>query len=70
MSRPHSSYPIGQFEFNFFFFVLKEMNTTDTEIDLTNLESNALYRILVYARGVHGTSLPSSMLLINTTEKG
>lgn len=53
-----------------FCFVEQEMNTTDTEIDLTNLESNALYRIMIHARNIHGTSLPSSMLLINTTEKG
>lgn len=48
---------------------LQEVNTTDNDIELTNLESNALYRILVYARNSHGTSLPSSMLLINTTEQ-
>lgn len=65
-----SNHPIVAMNIESFNFVLKEINTTDTEIDLTNLESNALYRILVYARGVHGTSLPSSMLLINTTEKG
>lgn len=47
-----------------------EVNTTDTDIELTNLESNALYRILVYSRNIHGTSLPSSMLLINTTDNG
>lgn len=44
-----------------------EVNTTNTDIELTNLESNALYRILVFARNDNGTSLPSSMLLINTT---
>lgn len=51
-------------------FAQQEVNTTDNDIELTNLESNALYRILVFARNSHGTSLPSSMLLINTTEKG
>lgn len=43
------------------------MNTTDTAIDLENLEPHSLYRISVVARGVHGSSLPSAMLLINTT---
>lgn len=44
-----------------------EMNTTNTDIDLNNLEPNALYRVLVTARGPYGSSLPSSMLLINTS---
>uniref|UniRef100_A0A6B2EFR4 Putative receptor mediating netrin-dependent axon guidance n=1 Tax=Phlebotomus kandelakii TaxID=1109342 RepID=A0A6B2EFR4_9DIPT len=44
-----------------------ELNTTETDVDLMNLESSALYRILVVARGVHGVSLPSAMLLINTS---
>lgn len=56
--------------FEQFFFDPQETKTTDTEIDLTNLESNALYRIIVLSRNEHGTSLPSSILLINTTEKG
>ncbi|XP_037951206.1 Ig-like and fibronectin type-III domain-containing protein 1, partial [Teleopsis dalmanni] len=46
-----------------------ELTTNETSIDLTNLEPHALYRIMVVARGKFGTSLPSSMLLINTTEK-
>jgi hypothetical protein len=44
-----------------------EMPSTDTEIDLNNLEKNTLYRIMVIARGKFGNSLPSSMLLINTS---
>ncbi|XP_062560024.1 Ig-like and fibronectin type-III domain-containing protein 1 [Armigeres subalbatus] len=44
-----------------------EINTTETDIELNNLEPKALYRITVIARGSHGTSLPSSMLLINTS---
>lgn len=50
--------------------VFQEVNTTDNDIELTNLESNALYRVLVFARNEHGTSLPSAMLLINTTDNG
>lgn len=46
------------------------MNTTDNDIELTNLDSDALYRVLVFARNEHGTSLPSAMLLINTTDNG
>ncbi|KAL7051028.1 hypothetical protein ACKWTF_004301 [Chironomus riparius] len=44
-----------------------EIATTDTEIELTNLEAKTLYRIMVIARGTYGNSLPSSMLLINTS---
>ncbi|EDW26268.1 GL24598 [Drosophila persimilis] len=44
-----------------------ELTTNETSIDLTNLESNALYRITVVTRGKFGTSLPASMLLLNTT---
>lgn len=53
-----------------YIYILQEINTTDTEIELTNLEPNAVYRVTVVARGVHGTSLPSSMLLIDTSENG
>ncbi|XP_058124562.1 Ig-like and fibronectin type-III domain-containing protein 1 [Anopheles ziemanni] len=44
-----------------------ELNTTETDIELKDLEPKALYRITVVSRGEHGTSLPSSMLLINTS---
>jgi hypothetical protein len=45
-----------------------EVSTTETEIELSNLEANTLYRIMVIARGTNGNSLPSSMLLINTSK--
>lgn len=44
-----------------------ESSTDDTEIELANLVPNTLYRIMVIARGDFGNSLPSSMLLINTS---
>lgn len=44
-----------------------EINTTDTDIDLNDLNQNSLYRIAVISRGKYGNSLPSAMLLINTT---
>ncbi|XP_052873386.1 Ig-like and fibronectin type-III domain-containing protein 1 [Anopheles cruzii] len=44
-----------------------ELNTTETDIELKELEPRALYRITVVARGEYGLSLPSSMLLINTS---
>lgn len=45
-----------------------ETPSSDTEIDLNNLDVNTLYRIMVIARGAFGNSLPSSMLLINTSK--
>ncbi|XP_018795157.1 PREDICTED: Ig-like and fibronectin type-III domain-containing protein 2 isoform X1 [Bactrocera latifrons] len=45
-----------------------ELTTNETSIALTNLEPHALYRIMVVTRGRYGTALPSSMLLINTTD--
>lgn len=45
-----------------------EINTTDTEIELKDLDRMAIYRIMVIARGVHGQSLPSSMLLVNISQ--
>ncbi|XP_034111306.1 Ig-like and fibronectin type-III domain-containing protein 2 isoform X1 [Drosophila albomicans] len=44
-----------------------ELTTNETSIDLTNLDENTLYRITVVARGKFGTSLPASMLLLNTS---
>ena len=45
-----------------------EVASTESEIDLTTLEPNTLYRLMVIARGKFGNSLPSSMLLINTSK--
>ncbi|XP_037879473.1 Ig-like and fibronectin type-III domain-containing protein 2 [Glossina fuscipes] len=45
-----------------------ELVTNETSLDLVNLEPHALYRIMVLTHGKYGNSLPSSMLLINTTE--
>lgn len=50
-----------------FVFLIQELNTTETEIELNNLEPNSLYRISVVSRGEHGSSLPSSMLLVKTS---
>lgn len=45
-----------------------EINTTETEIELSDLDKMAIYRIMVIARGIHGQSLPSSMLLVNISQ--
>lgn len=44
-----------------------ERPTTDSDVDLDGLKPNTLYRIMVISRGDFGNSLPSSMLLINTS---
>lgn len=44
------------------------MNVTDTMARIENLEVNSTYHLFVVAVNEHGTSLPSSMLLLNITE--
>ncbi|XP_017783380.1 PREDICTED: Ig-like and fibronectin type-III domain-containing protein 2 isoform X2 [Nicrophorus vespilloides] len=46
----------------------KQINTTDTSAILNNLDRNSIYHIFVVARNVHGTSLPSSIIMINVTK--
>ncbi|XP_077284865.1 Ig-like and fibronectin type-III domain-containing protein 2 isoform X2 [Arctopsyche grandis] len=41
------------------------INTTDTSVTITNLENGGLYNIFVVTHNEHGTSLPSSILMIN-----
>lgn len=40
------------------------MNTTSTVARLSNLEAGKMYQIFVVARNEHGTSLPSSLIVI------
>ncbi|XP_049875990.1 Ig-like and fibronectin type-III domain-containing protein 1 isoform X2 [Pectinophora gossypiella] len=47
-----------------------KMNVTDTLTHIGNLEANSTYHVFVVAVNDHGTSLPSSMLLINITDSG
>ncbi|KAL1122201.1 hypothetical protein AAG570_003606, partial [Ranatra chinensis] len=46
-----------------------QKNSTGMTDTLTGLEPDSLYNIFVVARNEHGTSLPSSVLLINMTNK-
>lgn len=46
----------------------KQLNTTNTTVTITELEKSKLYKIFVTSRNEHGTSLPSSILMINTTK--
>lgn len=45
-----------------------QVNTTNTTLTLTNLEEGRLYKIFVVSHNEHGTSLPSSILMINVTK--
>ncbi|XP_055908191.1 Ig-like and fibronectin type-III domain-containing protein 2 [Eupeodes corollae] len=44
-----------------------EIHTNATSIELSSLKASSLYRVLVTVSGEHGTSLPSSMLVVNTS---
>lgn len=45
-----------------------KVNSTSTTVTLDGLEHKKTYKIFVISRNDHGTSLPSSMLLINVTK--
>ncbi|XP_068617615.1 Ig-like and fibronectin type-III domain-containing protein 2 [Battus philenor] len=45
-----------------------KMNVVDTMARIVDLEPNSTYHVFVVAVNEHGTSLPSSMLLLNITE--
>ncbi|XP_044737933.1 Ig-like and fibronectin type-III domain-containing protein 1 isoform X2 [Chrysoperla carnea] len=48
----------------------QQINTTDTQITIHNLDKTALYHLFVVSQNDHGTSLPSSILVINITKMG
>lgn len=45
----------------------QQITTNDTSIGLTSLQPGSLYKVFVIAQNENGTSLPSSVLFINTT---
>lgn len=46
------------------------MNTTSTTATITGLEENHMYHIFVVTRNEYGTSLPSSIIVINLVKSG
>ncbi|KAJ0174849.1 hypothetical protein K1T71_009957 [Dendrolimus kikuchii] len=56
------SYNIMQNNYN-------QINVTDTVAQVDQLEPNSTYHVFVVAINEHGASLPSSMLLFNSTEE-
>lgn len=53
---------------NLMTFCLQQINVTDTIAYIEGLEMNMTYHMFVVTVNDHGTSLPSSMLLLNMTE--
>lgn len=51
------------------FYKFQELITSESEIELTNLTANTVYGVSVIARSKYGTSLPSILLIINTTNE-
>ena len=49
---------------------LQKMTVTSTNATLTGLQTNELYNIFVVSKNGNGTSLPSSVLLVNITDTG
>lgn len=46
------------------------MNVTDTATTLNGLDNSQKYNIFVVSRNVHGTSLPSSIIMVNVVKTG
>ncbi|ODM96583.1 Ig-like and fibronectin type-III domain-containing protein C25G4.10 [Orchesella cincta] len=47
----------------------KSLNTTDTSIEVTGLTKGQVYRFFVVAINAHGSSIPSSVILVNVTRE-
>ncbi|XP_068081772.1 Ig-like and fibronectin type-III domain-containing protein 2 [Anabrus simplex] len=45
-----------------------QINVTNTMAEISDLETGSLYNFFVVSRNSHGTSLPSSILMINVTK--
>lgn len=50
--------------------LLQQMNVSSPTATITGLEKGARYNIFVVARNKHGTSLPSSIVMINVNKPG
>jgi len=53
-----------------FCFRVQQVEVTENSLQLKKLETGKLYKVFVVSKNVHGTSLPSSILLLNVTETG
>jgi len=49
---------------------MQQVTVNDTKVEISNLETGTMYNFFVVSHNVHGTSLPSSVLMINITHTG
>lgn len=49
---------------------MQQLIVNDTKVEISNLETGTMYNFFVVSRNMHGTSLPSSVLMINITHTG
>lgn len=52
------------------FLYVQQIEVTENSVELKKLETGKLYKIFVVSKNIHGTSLPSSILLLNITDTG
>jgi hypothetical protein len=52
------------------FFYAQQVEVTENSVFLKKLETGKLYKVFVVSKNTHGTSLPSSILLLNITDTG
>lgn len=52
------------------FFYAQQIEVNENSVFLKKLETGKLYKIFVVSKNTHGTSLPSSILLLNITDTG
>lgn len=51
-------------------YFFQQMNVSSTTATITDLEANSTYQVFVVARNQHGTSLPSSIIVIKLVKTG
>lgn len=49
---------------------MQQLTVNDTKVEISNLETGTMYNFFVVSHNIHGTSLPSSVLMINITHTG
>jgi len=49
---------------------IQQIEVTENSVQLMKMETGKLYKVFVVSKNIHGTSLPSSILLLNMTETG
>jgi len=55
---------------NYGVLFVQQIEVNENSAVLIKLETGKLYKVFVVSKNLHGTSLPSSILLLNITETG